>query len=734
MSDVEVRPDAMSVVDAARRDATPPDAASGDTGSTDVSSPDARPDPAIADARPDGARADAARTDVAIPDVVIPDVVIPDAALPDAAAPDAVVLDAARADAIPDAGRSDIAVPDAGRPDRGLPDAVSADLGSPPLPDAEPDAVLDAEPDGAFDAMPDAVSDVAFDAALDAMPDAMSDAMPDADLSGFVTGTAEAMAGVPVTVTASDVSTVAGPDGAFRIGPLPPGDQRVVFSAEGHQSETVTVAVDGPGEFEIVDHVRLYRGVRVAPGDARRFYFRFDDAWLLWEVDDRLVATPTPAPVPRTLVAAQHEVFLGFSPGGEEVLARRRTVPGLAGDIDLLPLSGEAAVPLFVEAQPWVRWVGDRVLAMVHTREALSRLEAVRPGEAPTVLAEGVPWLLVTLLADGAVSWAEGDAGGFAIRMGDAEGLGSESINALEVDATDDFLTTTPGRRGLMWFGTDAAVWRWERDVGASAMAEMVLPSPRPRFVAGGRLLFWRAPDEGRSGQRLFGSLAGEEILLVSEATGTSLQVVGERFYVTRPGIGLYHGRIDDGSGGDVIVGSIGGVSRFGDGVVALADGVAWRHNPEEGASEIGGEGLSSLASAPLGATAWQSEMGTLWWLPGPGVMAEPSPLVEGTARLGRAAGSEAGAIYVLGPAGYFRIDVPPAPGARVDFEVSVDEIYAVDEARLLGLDAVDTLWSIDPRDGRAVAWADRVTLVQRSSRRNYVAYVCDRGIFLVEL
>lgn len=608
-------------------------------------------------------------------------------------------------DGIPDVTPADAASPDDGAPDLGVDDFAIPDgeLPDTDLPDAEaPDAAL---PDGE---------------------------LPDAGPTGrFVVGEAWAAdRRSVVTVRAGEVEAVADADGRFRLGPLE-GDAVVIeFSAPDHHAEAVSLDLPPEdGETALPEPMLLYRGVRIGPAATGRLVFRFDEGWFLWEVDDQLLATPTDAIDLRVLAPEAHEVFLGFAADGEAVYTRRRVQPGVAGDIDRRPLDGSPAIPLFVEAQPWVREVGDRLLAMVETREALSRLESTAPGEMPQTLDEGVPWLLVTTLADDQVAWAAGDPAGFAVFVGPAAGGERRQVSAPEGPTTDDFLLTTPDRRGLVWLSPAGDLWRWPGEGAAELLADDVDANPRPRLLRDGRVLFSRTAGGGTAfwlwtpdGNRL----------VVDGARPNPALLVGETLYVDRPGLGLWAGELNGPDGDEVLPAPIDAVTSSGGGVIALIDGVAWRYRPDTGAERLGGEGLGLMSFAPLGATAWQADAGALWFLPGPGVEGAAARLTVGAPRAGRLNAPGGAALYVLGPDGWFRAALPPGDEADVAFDRPFDDLYPLGPDGLLGRDPDGALWAIDPRTGLTTGWAANVEEVERGPRNGVVAYVCDRGTFLV--
>lgn len=657
--------------------------------------------------------------------------------------------------AVADGGAPDRGPRDGGRPldrDATPRDATPRDAAVPPedvavgpdgRPPVEADAAPDVDgalPDGALldgavpeDAAPD--GDVAADASAgdaDFFDGAPADAALDADLpQTFLVGAATAADGTTVVTVRAGGLEARAEDGHFVLGPLPGGPVTVRFEAPLHQAEAVEVDLPGAGEVALEEPVLLYRGRRVTRANADRLLFRFDERWLLWQEGDRLLATPTGDLAPRVLVAADYEVFLGYRPGHDEVVVRRRTQPGIAGDVDLVPLDGGPAVPLFVEAQPWVQWVGDAALGMVRTREALSHLEVARPGMGRLARADRVPWLLVKQLADGSIAWASGAGPGFDVFRGGLDGGPAERLNPRDGQTSDAFLTGTPGNRGLLWLDPGATLWRWEPEAEAEPVADDVLASPRPRFLNDGRLLFWRA--EGPGTARLFIHDGLGERLLVGGAAPNSHRQVGDRHYVARPGRGLWFGDFE-GGGEDVIEGDRVDFVTVGAGAVALVDGVGWRHGPG-GADRLGGADLERLAFAPRGATAWRVAGGEVWYLPAPGEPGAAAALVRRAPSLERLSAVGDDAIYVLGAEGaYERHPLPPGEQSPTVFDRALGSIVAVDRGRVLGRDGDNALWQVEPRTGESFGWARAVETVELSGGRGYVAYTCDRGLFLVPL
>ncbi len=632
---------------------------------------------------------------------------LPDGAQPDAGGPDGGPPDVGGADAGLDGELPDGGEPDAEGPDGELPDAA--------LPDGEiPDVAL---PDGE---LPDAGT-----------PDAA--APPEA----FVVGFAEALDGrSPVTVRAGDAVTVAEPDGRFRLGPVPPGALTLRFTAPAHQAELVAVDAPDEGEVALEEPLWLYRGERIGTG-ASRVDFTSQETWLVWNQLDRLVSRRVAEGPAVELLADGFEVFLGFAPGVDAAVVRQRTVPGLAGDIYQLPLDGAEGVRLFIEAQPWVRWLPDgRALGMVHTRDALSRLAVVTPGEPSRRLSEGVPWLLVTSLADGTVAYAAGDGPDFGVYLTALDEAPHQAVHAEAGPASDAFLTTTPGRGGLMWLSPDQVLWRWTPEAGAEPLADGVLAAPRPRFLPDGRLLFWRA--DGALVSLWVLDDAGER-LLVGGADANSYTPLGDGAYVTLPGQGLWFGDYDGALSEVVVRGAITGLRIVAGGALVLADGVVWRYRPDLGpAMAVQGPGpLSVLSSTVGGATAWEAATQSVWWIPQPGSALAPVVIAQGAQAPSTVNAREADAVYVRDGAGWRWVPLPPDPDGPAPRPLGPEVAQIVTQlgARtLLVRDSEGTLGRVWLDDGEAEGWAFGSVLVRVSSRGGYVAYTCDRGLFLVEL
>lgn len=620
----------------------------------------------------------------------------------DGALGDAAVLDASPRDGSP----PDAQVVDAAM-DRGAMDAEPPDA-------AIVDATVDAQPDAV---MPDAVA-----------PDSgQVDAGP---LGGFVIGEARAAdAAARVTISVGEIRTQSDADGRFRLGPLPAGPVTLTLGAPRHQQLTREVEVVIGDDVALPDPVLLYRGRRVGPAAGSQLRFSFDGAWLIWSEDDALWTRRTgPDAQPVELLARGFEVFLGFVPGQDAIAARRRVEVGLAGDIDVITLADGARQPLFAEAQPWVRWRGDAALGMVGTRDGLSQLVLNRPGDMARTLGEGVPWLLVTELVDGEPAWVQRAGDAFAVwRGGDA--VAAEPL-APGFPSSDQFLTTTPGRTGLLWLGPAGDLIRWEPDAGPARLAEDVLASPRPRFVPQG-LLFWRADPAEPGLQRLFLLADGGERQIIDAVDSATFRLSGDRYYVVRPEDGLWNGTLA-GAPARLLAGERFVFTTQGPGVIALVDGAAWWAIPGGARVDLGVDGLTTLQGLAVGATAWQAASGTLWWIAGPDQAAPAMPIVRDAPRARRTVEPGNAAVFALGPDGYLRAPIPPGMPQTMFAEV-VTELSVLSAQQVLGWQPDDWLYAIDPQTGAATGWAASVSRIVSSSDRRFVAYVSDRGTFLVD-
>ena len=652
---------------------------------------------------------------------------------------DAAVGSDARAPA--DGGAFDLALRDAAhrdarRPDARVPDGAPADMERADEhrggePDSAPDAVVfDAAPeDTAVDGPPDAdlpdVSVIDYEVQPDAEPD---QAAPDAGAVVLVSGVARAAdQRLRVTVRGGGAEAETDADGRFEIAAAPGTELR--FSAPDH--ETLSRVVDGP---ELADEVYLYRGVRISRGQPGRILFRFDDSWLLWDEGDVLYATRTDPIERNALVPENHEVVIGFAPGEESIVTRKRTEPGIAGDLYLVPLDGSPQTRLLVEAQPWARWQRDRILGMTHTREALSELRSVRPGEPDGLLAEGVPWLLVTSLRDGRIVWAEGGPDAFDVYRGTVDGEEKRRLNPPEAQASDRMLTTTQGA-GVMWLTPGGELWRFEEAWDeARHLADDVIENPRPRFLAADLLLFWRNGANGLQSLHLHDG-EGERLLVDGVRASSYLQQDG--YFLEQPGNGLWHGTLEPPyEGGIIVPGQAVEIAANDFGIIAVADGVAWRvATGLREAWRLGGDGLSAVQGCCSGATAWRQADRSLWYLPSARVdfLDGPLRIAEGADQPVRIRAPEGSGVYTRGGEGGFYSVLFPAL-EPVLFERELVTMTSVDIGRALGRDINGDLWQVDPRDGTSFGWARDVASLRVSVRRGYAAYFSDRGLYLAPL
>ena len=642
---------------------------------------------------------------------------------------DAAMPDGRDAEPRPDGGvivdmrvLADEGVGDATLPDSG----DSADRGATIDPDAG--LSLDAALADEGVARPDA--DVEGDEGVD--PDRGVD--PDAaQPGGFITGVAQAADGrTPVDVAVGAVQARTNAAGAFRIGPLPAGPITLTISAERHQSLSRDVDVPEQGEQALDEAILLYRGRRIGPAAGSQLRISSDDAWIIWSQDDALWRRGTAVgDQPLELLPRAFEVFLGFVPGLPQIAIRRRVEAGLAGNIEVVDLIEGDRQQIFEEAQPWLRWRGESALGMIGTRDGLSTLALGTPGEIARPLGVGVPWLLVTELADGSPAWAQrrDDDAGFDIWRGGVAQAAERISGALT--ASNAFLSTTPGRTGLLWISPEGALTRWEPETGPRVIAVDAIASPRPRFLAGERVLFWRADVDEPGLEHLFMLDADGERSVIAGVDANSLRIVGERYYIVRPDDGLWTGDLA-GAPSRLIAGGRVEFATQGAGVIALVDGIAHTAIPGGPAMNLGVEGLSTLQALNLGATAWQADGGRLWWVPGPDQAAPATPLVEGAPRARLTVERGNAAVYVLGAEGYFRAPIPPGPATL--FAEPLSEITSISEGLALGYTSGAWLYGVEPATGTVTGWAPIVDRIVVSGSRRLVTYVSDRGTFLVDL
>ncbi len=660
----------------------------------------------------------------------------------DARAPTPTPADALAPDARPPE-TNDALAPDARPPEPN--DAVAPDAAG-PAPDARvtlPDVAQGPDVGQVTaDAAPDASADAAPDAGAPPPPDA-ADPPPMLMLRGTAHA-ADPLEPVVVTDLNSGLSTTTQPpSNAFALGPLAPGaEAALVFSAAHHQSESLVWAPTPAAPDTLAEDVLLYRGRRISPETtATRPFFAPDEDYLLYTVGESLAiaGTGADAAAARLLVPDAYELFLGYTPDGSSAVARRRNRPGLAGDVDAYPLAGGPPQPLFEEAQPWVRWLDDRALGMEHTQAALSRLVLGRPGGPKTVLAEGVPWLLVTRMQSGAVAYASGAAPRYPVAL-DALGAGAPRVVSPNGDeAGDGFLMTSPDNRRLYWRTPEGALQMYSQDTDTSVtLAENVLASPRPLVQPGGTVFFWRGQAAGHEDLYVLGGAADAvERRRAVDVDGRTLVTTVDGFYVAAPGRGLLHGLRDAGpEAGVVVPGQTVQFVTSGPGVIALADGHAWTHVPGNPPTDRGGAGLAQLEIAPRGATAFAGGgVNRLFYVPAPDLPGDVFPLAGGRPMPQRVTEPARSAVYVRDAGGWLNWTLPPsadAPGRP--FGSDAERTLPVTPEWVMQLDAAGALWAAPTDAERRVPWAWHVQTLERSPQRALAAYVCDRGVFVVPL
>jgi hypothetical protein len=628
--------------------------------------------------------------------------------------------------------------------------AVSAD-GFPAAADAAPDTGGgDAGPSPPDLAVPPPGGD-AGGAGPDAAPPPLDAGVPEPDAAPvedvFLTGVIRpADERTPVTVEAPALGLSAQalpPDFTFTLGPLPadaPVDLRA--AAEAHQTETLRWDPTPGAPAVLPEPFWLYRGLRLSDDlDAERLFFGGGDDWLLWSAGDVLSVAPVNAPGGpgrgRVLVPSAYELFLGYTPGPENLgaVVRRRGEPGLAGDVEVFPLAGGAGATLFREAQPWVRWVDHRALALVRTRQALSQLVLAAPGGPIEPLAEGVPWLLVTRLQSGEVAYAAGAAPEYEVRLDALDGEAPRTVSPVEAPAGDAFLSTSPDGRRLYWRTPAGALWVYDRTLDAArAIADDVAPTPRPTLLADGSVYFWRGAPEAAE-LFLYDAAADRETLRATGVDARTFYPTGDGFFVVAPGSGLLHGlRAGDAPAALAVRGATIQFAVTGPGALVLADGLALTFVPGSAPVRRGGEGLTRLEIAPTGATAWQAAGGRLWYVPGPGRPGDATPITAGGAGPERVTEPAREAIYVRDVGPWRRLSLPPGAAPEVVFGAEATALLPLDATRVLGADATGTLRLFDPDTGAATGWARHVEQIERGPLRRFAAYTCDRGVFVVPL
>jgi hypothetical protein len=595
------------------------------------------------------------------------------------------------------------------------------------------------------------VDDAGFnhDVFLAAGSDAAAPPLPDASEPPpglFLRGTAHAAdPSEPVVVTDlnSGLSTATQPpDDSFALGPLAPGaEAALVFSAVHHQSESLVWAPTPAAPDTLAEDVLLYRGRRISPETtATRPFFAPDEDYLLYTVGEALAIAGTgDDAAARLLVPDAYELFLGYTPDASSAVVRQRNRPGLAGDISAFPLAGGPPQPLFEEAQPWVRWLDDRALGMEHTQAALSRLVLGRPGGPKTVLAEGVPWLLVTRLQSGAVAYASGAAPRYPVALDTLDGAAPRVLSANGDEAGDGFLMTSPDNRRLYWRTPEGALQMYSQDADTTVtLAEDVLASPRPTVQPGGTVFFWRGMGAGHEDLYVLGGAADAvERRRAVDVDGRTLVTTVDGFYVAAPGRGLLHGLRDAGPEAAVVVpGQTVQFVTSGPGVIALADGHAWTHIPGSPPTDRGGAGLAQLEIAPRGATAFAGGgVNRVFYVPAPDLPGDVFALAAGRPMAQRVTEPARTAVYVRDAGGWLNWTLPAsadAPGRPFGFDA--ERTLPVTPEWVMQLDAAGALWAAPTDAERSVPWAWHVQTLERSPRRELAAYVCDRGVFVVPL
>ncbi|MCA9541811.1 MAG: hypothetical protein KC620_23100, partial [Myxococcales bacterium] len=242
---------------------------------------------------------------------------------------------------------------------------------------------------------------------------------------------------------------------------------------------------------------------------------------------------------------------------------------------------------------------------------------------------------------------------------------------------------------------------------------------------------FWRS--DGDQLVAMFGRDAMGEWPVIGGADPNSFIFTGDRVYARQPGVGLWFGAIDGTGGGVVLRGGRFEVSASGGGVLALIDGIAWRHSVVAGAERLGGDGLTQLRFVPAGATAWHEPTRTIWFLPGPSIGGQMAPVLANAAS-SSVLTEGADAVYVRGQNGFLRVALPPGADGPVAFDRPLEALSPVHAGLVLARDADDAFFAVDPATGRSTGWALHTTRIERSGRGTWGAYVCDRGLFVVPL
>ena len=627
------------------------------------------------------------------------------------------------------------------------------------LPDLEP--TFDATGhDGPHDglAAADALNDLGFLAdqapsadqgrAVDANQHADRPTDLPAEVQLFIAGTAHAAdERGSVSVHLDDLSAMTDQDGHFRLGPIAPGRAlTLIFRSPHHQEEQVLIdaPADAPdGEVQLGEDVLLYRGRRVSGVRPERLLFAGRDAYLAWDDQGVLSALPLQGAFdPRIVVPADFEVLLGLTPDELGFVVRRHNRPGLAGDIDIFPADGGPRQPLFEEAQPWVRWIGDSVLGMTHTREALSTLQLRRPLQRVLTLAEGVPWLLVAVLDDASIAYAAGGPPSFDVFIRSSVDDGpAEPITLANTGTSDGFLATRRGNQGLFFLDADGVLYSHTRDGrGTVAVARDVLLDPRPTQRGEQSYVFTRADPEQPEARLLVEATVPDGEQVHQRGVLSTGLIQGRNHYFFRRGDAVLHARwAQPGLADRVAQGVALTTMPSGEGLFALGDGQAFAAQPSGdvvvryGPLEVG---LSELTFAPPGALVFKAESNEVIFLPTPGPdAARLSVITQAQGRATRLVDAANRAVYVRDDRGWQRFSLPP-DGRRTALDRDPPTLTLVDAARVLGLDVElgRGLRQFDTGTGRSFGWANAVTGVYRSPAGGFAAYVSDRGVFVVPM
>lgn len=566
----------------------------------------------------------------------------------------------------------------------------------------------------------------------------LDEGLPDLGVApeGFIIGVAQAIDGVtPTIVEAGAVSAAVGEGGRFELGPLEPGVITVTARAEGHQAESVEVEVPEEGGVALPAPLVLYRGVRITAGAADRLLVSGDERWITWPEGGALWTSALEAPEPRLLLEDGYEVYLGYAPDNDAVVIRVRTEPGVAGDIWWLPVDGGLPRRLFQRAQPWVRWIGARILAMVDTAEALSTLVSnTREGDALIPLADGVPWLLISQMFDNRIAWAQArEGGGFDVALASTTGDDPTLLTDDESLSNGLILLTTSGRRGLLWVDLDGRLWRWTGEGAPVAIAEDVLSAPRPTGLGVLQALYWRLGPEAGAGDYLFYD-GDQERLIGADLQLGQIRSLGRDVYGVGADGRWMFGDLDGVEMAPLLDGEVSEQLVSGAGAVALIEGEVWQHQPGGGLQGLGVIGGARLRTAAEGLTTYDAESSALWWLPAPGAPGEVAQIAESVARDVRIQPLGDQALITQRGDEMVKIPLPPGAGPEVIFDGPLDRLIPTAPGAAVGYESGGLLLGLDTETGAGLPWADGVREAQLSPRRGYVIYQCDRGVFAVPL